>query len=70
MDRKFALEAEAIRREAALDVREGTTSRLKTTVRETDAKIANMEKMADAKAKQKKKVKMKRTSDGYEVEEG
>jgi hypothetical protein len=29
-----------------------------------------MEKMADAKAKQKKKVKMKRTSDGYEVEEG
>lgn len=65
MNRKFALEAEAIRREAALEA-EKVRLQAENDKRETDAKIENMR--AEAKARQKK-VKAKRTKEGYEFEE-
>lgn len=64
MERRFALEAEAVRREAALEA-EKIRLQAENDRKVTDAKIENMKA---AKAK-RKLVKMKRTSEGYEVSE-
>jgi hypothetical protein len=68
MERRFVLEAEAIRRESALEAAKAR-EKADNDRRLTDAKIESMEKLAAAKAKEKKKVKLTRTAGGYEASE-
>lgn len=66
MERKYQLEAESIRREFALKAQE-MMMQAELDRKETEAKIAAAEAKAEERAKASRKVKVRRTSDGYEV---